>query len=291
MDAPGSKKILEWNNRVHVVTTALPFIHVLKMSPNLIVKVHPVILFSIVDSYERRHEGANRVIGTLLGIQEKGAVEVTNCFCVPHNELEDEVAINMEFAKDMFEFHRRVNPSEVIVGWYATGPDVTEHSVLIHDYYSREANNPIHLTVDTFLTEGHLSIKPYTRYGTILTCKQNIGYAVNAATVKVCQGTKFNKQKSVECKPDFDQITGSTRNIQELLDIVIGYVDDVLAGRTQADNSVGRALMDMVQSVPQMNPEEFQEMLNSNMKDLLMVVYLSQLTKTQLTLHEKLTYV
>ncbi|XP_076328548.1 eukaryotic translation initiation factor 3 subunit F-like [Tachypleus tridentatus] len=273
------------------------------MSPNLLVKVHPVVLFSIVDSYERRHEGANRVIGTLLGIQEKGAVEVTNCFCVPHNELEDEVAINMEFAKDMFEFHRRVNPSEVIVGWYATGPDVTEHSVLIHDYYSREANNPIHLTVDTCLTEGHLSIKPYTSItfgvpgkehtGTMFSpCKlEIIGYEPEMVSLKVCQGTKFNKQRSVECKSDFDQICGSTRNTQELLDVVIGYVDDVLTGRTQGDNCVGRALMDMVQSVPQMNPEEFQEMLNSNMKDLLMVLYLSQLTKTQLSLHEKLTYV
>ena len=30
-------------------------------------RVHPVVLFSIVDSYERRNEDARRVIGTLLG--------------------------------------------------------------------------------------------------------------------------------------------------------------------------------------------------------------------------------
>ena len=30
-------------------------------------RVHPVVLFSIVDSYERRNEDAKRVIGTLLG--------------------------------------------------------------------------------------------------------------------------------------------------------------------------------------------------------------------------------
>lgn len=32
-----------------------------------VVKIHPVVLASIVDSYERRNEGASRVIGTLLG--------------------------------------------------------------------------------------------------------------------------------------------------------------------------------------------------------------------------------
>ncbi|OCT55827.1 hypothetical protein XELAEV_18003316mg [Xenopus laevis] len=58
-----------------------------------VVKVHPVVLAAIVDSFERRNEGAGRVIGTLLGTTDKHSVEVTNCFSVPHNESEDEVCI------------------------------------------------------------------------------------------------------------------------------------------------------------------------------------------------------
>ena len=38
-----------------------------KMALNAVCRVHPVVLFSIVDSYERRNEDARRVIGTLLG--------------------------------------------------------------------------------------------------------------------------------------------------------------------------------------------------------------------------------
>lgn len=34
---------------------------------NLTVKVHPVVLFQIVDAYERRNADSHRVIGTLLG--------------------------------------------------------------------------------------------------------------------------------------------------------------------------------------------------------------------------------
>lgn len=37
------------------------------MAYNLSVKVHPVVLFQIVDAYERRNADAHRVIGTLLG--------------------------------------------------------------------------------------------------------------------------------------------------------------------------------------------------------------------------------
>ena len=39
------------------------------MAVNLVARVHPVVLFSIVDSYERRNEDAKRVIGTLLGMK------------------------------------------------------------------------------------------------------------------------------------------------------------------------------------------------------------------------------
>jgi len=40
-----------------------------------------------------------------------------------------------------------------------------------------------------------------------------------------------------------------------------------------------------------MDTVEFEKMLNSNLRDLLMVIYLSQLTKTQLQLNEKLSMV
>ena len=69
------------------------------------------------------------------------------------------------------------------------------------------------------------------------------------------------------------------------------YVEGVLSGTERPDNAVGRKLLDLVNSVPKMTDEEFERMVNSNIKDLLMVIYLTQLTKTQLQLHEKLTTV
>ena len=38
------------------------------------------------------------------------------------------------------------------------------------------------------------------------------------------------------------------------------------AGDVPADNITGRYLMDLVNSVPKIDPEQFEEMLNSNMK-------------------------
>lgn len=46
-------------------------------------------------------------------------------------------------------------------GWWATGHEVTNHSSVIHEYYARECNNPIHLTVDTSLQGGRMGLKAY----------------------------------------------------------------------------------------------------------------------------------
>ena len=56
------------------------------------VQIHPVALFTIVDSYKRRQDASRRVIGTLLGVKERaGLVEIRSGYPVPHNETEEEV--------------------------------------------------------------------------------------------------------------------------------------------------------------------------------------------------------
>ena len=76
-----------------------------------------------------------------------------------------------------------------------------------------------------------------------------------------------------------------------MMDTVIQYVEAALDGTQEPDNSIGRALNSLILSLPKMDSDQFEEMLNSNLKDLLMVVYLSQMTKAQLQLNEKLSMV
>jgi len=53
------------------------------------IRVHPVVLFTICDAFIRRNEGQDRVIGTLLGTVGDGAVDIKNCYAVPHSESND----------------------------------------------------------------------------------------------------------------------------------------------------------------------------------------------------------
>lgn len=108
--------------------------------------------------------------------------------------------------------------------------------------------------------------------------------------VQLCSKT-IGTKRAVEPVAELAQVSEASVNVLSMLDTVLNYVNEILSGRSISpqDNAVGRALLDMVNSVPKMTPEEFENMLNSNIKDLLMVICLSQLTKTQIQLNEKLT--
>lgn len=86
------------------------------------------------------------------------------------------------------------------------------------------------------------------------------------------------------------QVAESSEKLFGLLEELIVYVDDVLNNKQVPDNAVGRSLLDLIHSVPHMDTDQFATMFNSNVKDLLMVISLSQLIKTQLQLNEKLTF-
>ena len=97
----------------------------------------------------------------ISGSVDKHCVEVTNCFCVPHKEYEERVEADLKFAEDMYDLNKKVAPQESVIGWFATGNEITSHSALIHDYYARGTKDPIHLTVDATLNSGKITMKAY----------------------------------------------------------------------------------------------------------------------------------
>ena len=78
--------------------------------------------------------------------------------------------------------------------------------------------------------------------------------------------TKFAKMRQVEPIPDLARVSEGTAKLEHMLDAVIAYVEEVLSGKETPNNSVGRKLLDLVYSVPKMTPDEFEKMINSNMK-------------------------
>jgi translation initiation factor 3 subunit F len=126
----------------------------------------------------------------LLGTRIENEIEVRSSFAVLHSETSEQVAVDMEYHRSMFDLHQRVHPREVIVGWYvlrfyfwvrnclakdlllaerrySTGSNLNTYSSLIQNFYSQETapHQAIHLAVDTGVQEGgDPGVKAYTRY-------------------------------------------------------------------------------------------------------------------------------
>merc|ERR1719370_2015217 len=116
----------------------------------------------------------------------------------------------------MFELNKKVAPHEALVGWFATGSEITSHSALIHDYYARETKDPIHLTLDTTLSSGRLTMKAYVfvplgvpgaTTGSMFTPVkvELMATEPEIAGLDLLQKTKYSKVRAVEPVPDVNQ--------------------------------------------------------------------------------------
>eukprot|EP01105_Mastigella_eilhardi_P007515 TRINITY_DN18953_c0_g1_i1.p1 TRINITY_DN18953_c0_g1~~TRINITY_DN18953_c0_g1_i1.p1 ORF type:complete len:305 (-),score=109.72 TRINITY_DN18953_c0_g1_i1:38-922(-) len=274
------------------------------------VKLRPVVIFNVYDHFARRRDEerdageqqpsqppVQRVIGTLLGtISRDGLVEVCDCFPVPHSESK-QVAIDMKFHKEMLELHQRVAPSRGVVGWYATGSDITESSAMIHEFYLQEMHGiqPVHLTVDTDLSLEQLQTKAFM--GNFVRFS---GKKVMTAFLPVpLEMESFNTEQigldAVRRSRDgkvplqsLNTIESSLSNLLALLDTVVGYVEEVKEGKRPEDRAVGRQLQRALHAVPRLSSAGVEKLFADSIQELLMVVYLSSLTRAQVTLAEKI---
>ena len=282
------------------------------------VTVHPLVLLSVLDHHTRRAEGAGRVIGTLLGRRDGSTVEITNCFAVPHAERGDEVAIGKDFNRQMLALHGRADRREAVVGWYGTAlpnedgsghSSIADTSSLIHEFYAGECDeDPIHLVVDTGLDDDAINLRAYVSSPVVVAGEAlaNLFHEVrlslkSSEAERICVDEMIKSQQ--KDGPDADAAAAaagadaststaalkvSMTKLLEMLESASKYVDSVVEGQTPPDDAVGRQIADTLSAVPRVRPEVFDKTFADTLQDMLMVTYLTNVTKTQLTIAEKL---
>ena len=91
-----------------------------------------------------------------------------------------------------------------------------------------------------------------------------------------------------ELTKELQGLEGSMSKLLEMVEVASDYVDKVVSGEIEADSETGRQIADTLATVPHIRPEDFDRIFNDNLQDLLMVSYLSSLTKSQLAVAERL---
>lgn len=88
---------------------------------------------------------------------------------------------------------------------------------------------------------------------------------------------------------NLDPLNNMTSSILDKISIVQNYIEEQIKKEdSELDANMGRMLADIFTSVPGLDKEVMDNMLNNELTDLLMVTFLSHLAKIQITVNDKL---
>lgn len=271
----------------------------------LSVTIHPAALLSILDHYLRgTTEGGNqRVIGTLLGLRnDNNEVEVRNSFAALHSETEEQIVVDMDYHRSVYDLYQKVNPKEVIVGWYSTGSELDNYSALVHqNFFSPEtAPHPaIHVVVNTGVQKaGELGVKAFISAPIGVTPR-----AENCAFIPIPCELKFGdaersgldllsavqSNQTLAASTELDILEKSIKDIIAMIDRVLAYVQSVTSGEIAGDERIGRKLLDSLgSSVEGLERDSMESLFTAHLQDTLMVSYLSNLVRSQAEISSRL---
>mmetsp|Transcript_141 Transcript_141/g.481 ORF Transcript_141/g.481 Transcript_141/m.481 type:complete len:326 (+) Transcript_141:94-1071(+) len=276
-------------------------------------RVHPVAILKVLDAYVRRPEGAKRTIGTLLGwISEGSVLDITDSFPVIHKDTEEAVFIDQDYHKQMLALRQKVSSREVVVGWFSTGAEINATSAVIHAYYCNKDSQftptavlpgPVHLLVDTSLTQLSFGIKAFVNVRTVVAenllqfhevpLRVQTSAAERSGISQLMQARRATREATTSgiAPKDVKPIDGFEGGLKELLSLfrrIQEYVRAVMSGKVEGDLAVGRGLTTALCSEPVIDSEAVENLCQSSLQDALMVVYLSNLTRTQISIAEKI---
>lgn len=122
--------------------------------------VHPLVLLSVVDHYNRMGKIGNhkRVAGILLGCwRSKGVLDISNSFGVPFDEDDSDKDVwffDHDYLDNMYAMFKKVNSREKIIGWYHTGPKLDQNDIAINDLVRKYSGvNSVLVIIDAKLSQ------------------------------------------------------------------------------------------------------------------------------------------
>ncbi|RPA79091.1 eukaryotic translation initiation factor 3 subunit F [Ascobolus immersus RN42] len=269
--------------------------------------IQPQALFSILDHSLRRNAEQERVIGTLLGVRsEDGSeVEIRNCFAVGHNESQEQVEVDMDYHKEMLALHLKANPKEVLVGWYATSPELNTFSALIQNFYASQGDGTyphpaIHLTLSTQPGKD-IAINTYISAPVGVTADRasdsclflpvphEIRYQdAEKAGLETIASAKDSEDRNAPVYNDVFALEKAVQDTLDMIERVSNYVGQVIDGDIAPNNTLGRFLLSTLALAPKVSPADLERMFNTHIQDVLLVAYLANTIRTQIDLSNRL---
>ena len=196
------------------------------------------------------------------------------------------MGIDMDFHKTMMALYRQSNPQEIILGWYSTGTAITDHSILIHDFFGREIQRPpVHVCVGCDLSQGQgVSLNAYMSQSVAL--KDRL-FGSHFAPVPLRVAAEGSARAVLAAAV---QETTEPSGLVLQLSSLAAQLSSLLALVAQRSNpAAGRALLAALRSAGGGGATLLrQTALDAALQDTLALVYLAKLTRAQVHMSAQL---
>jgi 26S proteasome regulatory subunit N8 len=275
-------------------------------APTLVVKkdkrdvvVHPIVLLSVVDHYNRVAKGTTkRVVGTLLGEVNDFDLHVTNCFAVPFEEDPRDPQVwflDHNFHEQMFSMFKKVNAKERVVGWYSTGPKIKPSDLSIHELYRRYCPEPVLVIMDVqpkdleLPMEAYYSVQEQTSNEifkrTFLHVESTVGaYEAEEVGVEHLLRDIKNASASTLAVRVGDKIA-ALKGLNERLKKISEYLDLVANKKLPMNQDIIYQLQEIINLLPNQDSEDLQRAFAMETNDMMVALYLGSVLRSTVALH------
>ncbi|KAI9222909.1 maintenance of mitochondrial structure and function-domain-containing protein [Blastocladiella britannica] len=264
------------------------------------VVVHPLVLLSVVDHYNRVAKNTKkRVVGILLGQRSGATYNVANSFAVPFEEDDKDPSVwflDHNYVESMQEMFKKVNARERLIGWYHSGPKLRAADIEINELFKRFIKDPILVVVDVkpnhvgLPTDAYYSIEDIKDDGTPVTRTfMHVPSAIEAEEAEeigvehLLRDIKDNAVGTLSSRLT-DQLD-SIRGLASHLDAIRTYLTKVASGKLPVRHDIVYILQDVFNCLPHVDAPATSRAFNETNNDHMMVMYLASTVRAILALH------
>jgi len=267
---------------------------------NLEVAVHPLVLLSVADHYNRvAKDTKKRVVGVLLGTRNRDKVDANNSFAVPFEEdLKNPLVwfLDHNFLESMFWMFKKVNTREEIVGFYSTGPKIKENDLKINSLFRQYVQDPVFVIIDVrpevegLPTTAYLAVEEVESDGKeIQRVFKHIPCLIEAEEVEEVGvehllrdiNDPSTSTLAMHIKQKINGLSGLVGRLAEIKT----YLSNVVEGRIPVNNQIIYNLQNIFNLLPNLNVEELKRSMLIKTNDMHIVIYISSLIRSVIALH------
>jgi 26S proteasome regulatory subunit N8 len=264
------------------------------------VAVHPIVLLSVADHHNRVLSGdqEKRVVGILLGDYFQGTCNALQSFAVPFDEDGAVWFVDTNFIEEMYALHRKVTLKERIVGWYSSRSTISPNDLAIHESLRRFNDNPIFITTDVRAQDpNEIPVAAYVSAERV----QPDGRAVRRSFKGIATCIEFLDMEEIGVEHllrdikdvDISEIGTTLTNsghglaaLEQRLRGISDYLQMLIDGRLPVDAEIVGQTQSIFNLLPNLVLQGTTHALSTKSDDAAFLVFVSQLTRSIVTLHD-----